>query len=92
MKNTRLHYLLGDINEDYIAKAAPKIKKIKARRWVIWGAAAACLAINLSIAIPTVMHFENSKELLEPIRIMQYNSAMYEIVEPSNKSVIKAYN
>lgn len=57
-----------------------------------WGAAAACFALILSIAIPTVMHFENSKELLEPIRIMQYNSAMYEIVEPSNKSVIKSYN
>lgn len=27
MKNTRLLYLLGDINEDYIAKAAPKNKK-----------------------------------------------------------------
>ena len=92
MKNTRLLYLLGDINEDYIAKAAPKNKKIKARRWVKWGAAAACFALILSIAIPTVMHFENSKELLEPIRIMQYNSAMYEIVEPSNKSVIKSYN
>lgn len=92
MKNTRLLYLLGDINEDYIAKAAPKNKKIKARRWVKWGAAAACFALILSIAIPTVMHFENSKELLEPIRIMKYNSAMYEIVEPSNKSVIKAYN
>ena len=92
MKNIRLLHLLGDINEDYIAKAAPKNKKIKGQRWVKWGAFAACFALILSIAIPTVMHFENQKDLLEPIRTIQYNSAMYEIVEPSNKSVIKAYN
>lgn len=37
MKNMRLLHLLGDINEDYIAKAAPKNKKIKGQRWAKWG-------------------------------------------------------
>lgn len=92
MKNKRLLRLLGDIDGDYIAEAAPKNKKINGLMLIKPLAFAACLALILSTAIPAVMHFEFEKDYLKSARTMEYGNAVYEIIEPDNKAAIKDFN
>jgi hypothetical protein len=47
MKNERILNCLGDVDENYIAEAAPSAQKKHRPIWVKWGAMAACLAVVL---------------------------------------------
>jgi hypothetical protein len=47
MKNERILNCLGDVDESYIAEAAPTAQKKHRPVWVKWGTMAACLAVVL---------------------------------------------
>ena len=53
MKNERLLRVIGDVDERFIAEAAPGTKRRRAGAWVKWAAAAcACLAVCAAIVLP----------------------------------------
>ena len=47
MKEKRILDALGQVNEEYIAEAAPTKKMRKRSKWIRWGAAVACLCLVL---------------------------------------------
>lgn len=92
MKSKRLLDALGDINEDYIVQAAPKYQK---RNWNIlikWGAFAACFVFILVTIIPAALSFGSAKDYVEPTRIIEYENAVYEIIEPDHHSTLRRYH
>lgn len=52
MKNEKLLYAIGQIDDDYITDAEPKEKKTNKSIWLKCGAVAACLALALGLGIP----------------------------------------
>lgn len=55
MTNEKLYEVLGDINEEYIAKAGECRKRKKAAR-IKWAVLAACLCLAVGITVPMISH------------------------------------
>lgn len=51
MKNEKLLYVIGKVNDDIIQETAPKIRRRGKIKWINWGtAAAACLILVLAVS------------------------------------------
>lgn len=92
MKSKRLLDALVDINEDYIVQAAPKHQKRNLNILIKWGALAACFVFIFVTIIPAALYFGSSKDYVEPIRIIEYENAVYEIIEPDHRSTLRRYH
>ena len=83
MKSNRILDAVGGINEEAV-RDAKEYKKPKSKRWVKWGAMAACLCLVIGIAIPVLHHkggpdaqgpYDNS---VESVALLFLNGALYE--------------
>ncbi|XOQ44780.1 MAG: DUF4825 domain-containing protein [Clostridium sp.] len=54
MKNEKLLEKIGEISEEYIAEANPAAKATRKRRWIKWGALAACLTLAVLTIIKMI--------------------------------------
>jgi hypothetical protein len=64
MNNDRIFRAMGDIDEDLIARAAPKAKmaRVQFAPWLKWAMPiAACLVITAAVTLPQI--FENAKKI-----------------------------
>ena len=66
MKNDHILDAFGTINDEAI-RDAKSYQHPKSRRWVKWGAMAACLCLMVAVAIPVVNHFNNGATDIEPL-------------------------
>lgn len=46
--------ILGQVDEEYIAEAAPVKRAVKSSIWNKWGALAVCFALVIAISIPSL--------------------------------------
>lgn len=63
MKEKRILKALGQVDEKYIEEVAPKAAPVKKHGWVKWCAAAACLALVLSLGISMLNNQKNAISL-----------------------------
>ena len=78
MMNTNLLQAMGRIDPKLIADAAPDVeqKKPTNKRWIKWGALAACLALIIMFT-PTLIHIFTPSEIDDPNSGSQYNFISY---------------
>ncbi len=92
MTAEKLYEVLGDIREDYVAAAhAPRKKKTPT--WVKWTALAACVALVVSAAVPFFSPRSGpGKETVPPLRIVEYNGALYEVLDMARTDLLDRYH
>lgn len=84
MTNENILDAIGGINEAAVLDAKA-YRRPKSRSWLKWGAAAACLCLAVSIALP-VLHHKGGISWNDPIQnfaafALEFNGKIYEAVE-----------
>jgi hypothetical protein len=92
MKKEKLYEAIGEIDDNYINDAHLTAKKKSRPVWVKWGALAACLCLMLVASMPFVSNIHQQKDPVEPIDVVVFNGAYYEILDKDNAKILKEYN
>lgn len=87
MKRKKISETLENISQKYIDEAtfySGKGKTASKSAWFQWVAAAACLALVVSIGIPAagnLLKTQNDKSTIDSVLLIEYENAYFEIVE-----------
>lgn len=82
MTNENILDAIGGINENAV-QDAKAYKRPKSKRWLKWGAMAACLCLVVGIAIP-ILHHKGGIDHQDPLQdtaAFELNGKFYEVVE-----------
>jgi hypothetical protein len=96
MKTDILLDAIGMINDDTIQDAKKTCRSAR-RKWIKWGAVAACFVLALTIIVPYISDVVGPKggpeqNDLRPANSIEFNGAYYKTVDMEDIAVLEEYN
>lgn len=93
-KAEKLYISITNIKDEIIAEEQMVNPNRKQPMWLKWGAIAACFALILTVSIPLVSNLitRDDKETVQPLNVISFNDAYYEMIDFKNTNTLNRYN